>query len=574
MSLSFSAADLVTAAEAPPSAASIAKLLASPKTAARNRGVRLLSSLLPSLSPLPTPTLLKIWKGLFFCFWHADKTLYQSSLATSIASLISSNAHAPDLASQFLDASLLTLRREWGAIDHLRMDKFYLLVRRILNHTFQLLQFNSWDPALLSRVMEILEEKALGPEGTKGFSYHVVEIFLEELKGFLPVTQGTLEVLLVPFFCILESSVDSILVYKVRAEVFGKLLGNGGKYLGLKKEGREIEKGSEVETLGIISLVMGFSKRLLDLAKQEGTVQDNKRILHDLREGFFKLEKDLEKSGIQVSLPETEIPAVVMKIENGEGSDEKLSKKRKKENGQVETKGKKSKAKKNKKKKMKTIENTQEQHVGGSNTESEQNSDADTGVKENSENQKGFENMINFDENAISNLQKQFEKAVAEAAISADSKYETETGSEDLNSFEMTPVNTPKLTKKRKAKSAGKLEMSSELELSSEDCNTDTNREAGGNISSSVKKVRFSMKNNLVWKPSTPMPPHSLRVPPSATPRGSALKKGVPPGPVRDMSSPLAKKRRKPKAKSAKKVLLKSPSMAVKRLRKLQSLSA
>ncbi|KAJ4779891.1 hypothetical protein LUZ62_064148 [Rhynchospora pubera] len=550
--------------EAPPSAASIAKLLASPKRSARNRGVRLLSSVLPSLSPSPS-SLLKIWKGLFFCFWHADKTLYQSSLATSIASLLSSNAHAPDLASHFLHAGLLTLRREWGSIDHLRMDKFYLLVRRILNHTFLLLQSNSWDPALLSRLMDILEDKALGPDGTRGFSYHVVEIFLEELKGFLPLTKQTLEVLLAPFFRILESSVDSILVHKVRAEVFAKLLVNGGKYLALKKEGGEIQKGSEVESLGIISLVMGFSQRLLDLAKKEGTVQDNKRILHDLRDGFFKLEKDLEKSGIEVSLPEAEIPPVVMKVKNGEGSDEKLPKKRKKENQQVETKGKKSKAKKNTKKKMKTIENTQEPHV-----ESEQNTD--TGVKENSENQKELENMINFDDDTISNLQKQFERAVAEAAISADNKSETETGLEDLNSFETTPVNTQKLTKKRKAKSAGKLEMSSELELSSEDGNT--NRELGGDISSSVKKVRFSMKNNLVWKPSTPMPPHSLRVPPSATPRGSALKKGVPPGPIRDMSSPQAKKRRKPKAKSAKKVLLKSPSMAVKRLRKLQSLSA
>jgi len=47
-----------------------------------------------------------------------------------------------------------------------------------------------------------------------------------------------------------------------------------------------------------------------------------------------------------------------------------------------------------------------------------------------------------------------------------------------------------------------------------------------------VKKVRFSLKNNLVWKPYSPLPPEILRVPPSATPRGSALKKGVPPGPI------------------------------------------
>lgn len=402
--------------------------------------------------------------------------------------------------------------------------------------------------SLVSRVTEVVEKRALGPEGTKGFSYHVVEIFLEELIKFLPVTKETLEVLLAPFLRILENSVDSSLVNKVRTDVFAKFLVNGGKYLGLKKGGDEIEKGSEVELFGYIGLIMGFSKDLLDLAKKEETVQENKKILHELRDGFFKLEKDLEKSCIEISLPSTEIPIEVMKIENGEGSGEKLSKKRKK-----------NKEKKNKKKKLKTKENMEEQLVRGSNIE-ELEEITDSGTIENKENERGNENMINLDENVISNLQKQFEKVAAEAGMSAESKYEIE---------------TPKITRKRKkAKSADKLEMSSELELSSEDGNMDTN---GENISSSVKKVRFSMKSNLVWKPSSPMPPHDLRLPPSATPRGSALKKGVPPGPVRDISSPAAMKKKKPKAKSAKKVLLKgskSPSMAVKRLRKLQSLSA
>lgn len=54
---------------------------------------------------------------------------------------------------------------------------------------------------------------------------------------------------------------------------------------------------------------------------------------------------------------------------------------------------------------------------------------------------------------------------------------------------------------------------------------------------SSKKKVRFVLKNNIVWKPHNPLPPQSMRTPPSATPRGSALKKGVPPGPIRVISA-------------------------------------
>lgn len=54
-----------------------------------------------------------------------------------------------------------------------------------------------------------------------------------------------------------------------------------------------------------------------------------------------------------------------------------------------------------------------------------------------------------------------------------------------------------------------------------------------GSHSSKKKKVRFVLKNNIVWKPHNPLPPQSMRTPPSATPRGSALKKGVPAGPIR-----------------------------------------
>jgi hypothetical protein len=77
------------------------------------------------------------------------------------------------------------------------------------------------------------------------------------------------------------------------------------------------------------------------------------------------------------------------------------------------------------------------------------------------------------------------------------------------------------------------------------------------------KKVHFSLQHNIVWRPSTPLPPHDLRVPPGATPRGSALKKGIPPGPilVPDESVLVSPKRRRKKntAKKASSSLLKSP---------------
>ncbi|KAF6148212.1 hypothetical protein GIB67_011987 [Kingdonia uniflora] len=71
--------------------------------------------------------------------------------------------------------------------------------------------------------------------------------------------------------------------------------------------------------------------------------------------------------------------------------------------------------------------------------------------------------------------------------------------------------------------------------------------------------------------PHSPLPPQSVRVPPSTTLRGSALKKGVPAGPVREM--PKKAKLRSGSAKKARK----SPRLitpTIKQLKKLRPASA
>lgn len=67
-----------------------------------------------------------------------------------------------------------------------------------------------------------------------------------------------------------------------------------------------------------------------------------------------------------------------------------------------------------------------------------------------------------------------------------------------------------------------------------------------------AKGVKFSMMSNLVWKPNKPMPPQSLRLPPSVAPNGSALKQGVPLGPIRE--TPPTVKKIKTKVRSVKKI--------------------
>ncbi|KAL5216856.1 hypothetical protein ABZP36_008257 [Zizania latifolia] len=569
------AADAAAAADASAEAAAIARRLASCNGSARERAVRnLLTTFLPaSAQHLSTSDLLKLWKGLFFCFWHSDKPLYQSSLASRLAAGVSSGP-SPAAATAFFAAYLATLRREWAHIDTHRLDKFYLLNRRFLHHAFLLLSAHSFAPDLTSQVISIISEKVLLPEADnvaagspRGLGYHVADVFVDELLPVLPVSLQTMELLLSPFFTVLEKSSDRVMVAKVKSSVFERFLDSGKQLLELVKKGEAVEKGSAEEKLGKVGLLFGFCKRFSGIGANVETVQANRKVLFGLRDAFMKIEKGLELSGVEIAMPvfeSTEVP-VVTEVENGMDLDEvKVEKKKKKakkaslvereKDGAKDLKQEKKVKKEKKEKKNKKKKKKAEVADGGDVAEHS----IDTHAEE--DQQMGdCSDAITFDETMMSNLQNQFEKAAAEAGMV--------NGGSSSSASPWKPVSGKAVKKRKRAKSVDRL-----TEVSDGDGGSSEGNVLSQDGEKSGKKVRFSMKSNLVWKPHNPLPPQCLRLPPSATPRGSALKKGVKPGPIKETPTPV--KKTKPKAKSAKKALKKNPSSAVKRLRKLRSFSA
>ncbi|XP_010929297.1 uncharacterized protein [Elaeis guineensis] len=555
--------------DAPPSSAVIVKRLASCNKSIRDRAVRALTAWLPQQpeDAVSEGDLLKIWKGLFYCVWHSDKLPAQVDLINRLASLL--DALAAPLADRYFEAFVLTIRREWGGIDFLRLDKFYLLNRRFLRHLFLLLKKNDWDLDLSARLIGILLEKSLlaaDKYPAQGVNYHVAEIFLDEIKEFLPLCVETLDVLLKPFFFVLEKSPDKVLVNKIKVNVFDRLLQHGAKLLDIEKAGNQVESCSDVEKFGKIPFAWNFSKNFLDSASASETLQGNRKALFGLRDGFLKLEKDLEKSGVHISVQHREngnsvkVPEPVVsensepfELEMGSGdgaSDDQPPKKKKKKSKKASS----GTEKKSKSKKKKSLDSNTETN------DAEPITDINNVVNgENVVNGDATEthDVINFDECVISSLQKQFEKAAAEAGMANDN--------ERLSALQASLVTNTMPKKRKRAKSADRKTTTSGNDA-------DGGSIAGKSREKSVKKVRFSMKNNLVWKPHNPLPPQSLRLPPSATPRGSALKQGIPPGPIKE--TPPKVKKIKVKTDSVKKIRKRSAvSSAVKHLLKLQSLS-
>ncbi|PQP99681.1 ribosomal RNA processing protein 1 homolog [Prunus yedoensis var. nudiflora] len=473
---------------------SLIKQLASCNKSGRDRALRvLLKTWLPTQLNLHDDHMKKLWKGLFYCVWHADKVPVQTQLIDRLSSLVLS-LHLP-LSIHYFSAFLLTMRREWSGIDALRGDFF-------------------------------ADDKFLG----NGVNYHIASVFLEELRPYLPLKAEVLEVVL--------------------------------RLLEVKKLGEDVGSGDEVMVFGSIALTMGFSSKFYELGSSPECCQGNRKVLFGLHEEFLKLEKELESSGIEISIPDVVynddevVPTLVplageeMEVGNSEPSEVvmvngsagkllKKCKKREKDTGAADTKAEKKKKKKKKNKKENGILDSDSEK---SSTDRENENVVANG--ESSDNQQATdENAVKLDDNVISNLQMQFEKIAAEAGLDGDvpSACDLPTASDK------GPV-----SKKRK-----RVKKSVE-----EDVEGGTNAKSG---EKSAKKVKFSMKSNLVWKPQSPLPPQDLRVPPSATPRGSALKKGVPPGPIREMPLPTKK------VKMVRVVTAKKARKAIKRIKKLKS---
>ncbi|KAJ7597504.1 nucleolar protein,Nop52-domain-containing protein [Mycena floridula] len=200
----------------------LAKYLASTEKKTRDKAIKNLSVFLSDSSQdaIPKPEMIKLWKGLFYCFWMSDKPLVQQALATELAELVLTiTTTSSSLA--FLDGFWETTVREWSGIDRLRIDKYYMLVRRFINAAFRLLIRTGWETSTVEEYNRILTREGgpLCPTDIRvptSLSYHLADIYIEELDkalGICPSIPVPLVAVLAPFF-LLASRTPLTTTYK------------------------------------------------------------------------------------------------------------------------------------------------------------------------------------------------------------------------------------------------------------------------------------------------------------------------------------------------------------------------
>jgi ribosomal RNA-processing protein 1 len=112
-------------------------------------------------------------------YWMCDKPENQADLADRLAELISA-PHVPSLSLLYIRSFFYILNREWEAIDSHRIDKFFKLLARMLEASFDYLRSMEWDLEIVKEFGEtILKDKILEPtlDGHAEMFAHIEEHF-------------------------------------------------------------------------------------------------------------------------------------------------------------------------------------------------------------------------------------------------------------------------------------------------------------------------------------------------------------------------------------------------------------
>lgn len=197
----------------------------------RNRQIRKLRKWLQLRSrssfPFSEEDFLRIWKGLYYNMWMSDKPLVQEDLAEQLGKL--TECFDGDVATSvnFFGAFMKTMCNEWFGIDQWRIDKFMMLVRRMLRYMFRVLRGVGWTKDSIKLFNEHMHLTVLAEESPAiGLTMHYLDIFFEELAK---VSEGNINAeqvgdFVLPFVTYLSKGRNAKLVSHCRSQVLEHLL--------------------------------------------------------------------------------------------------------------------------------------------------------------------------------------------------------------------------------------------------------------------------------------------------------------------------------------------------------------
>lgn len=94
------------------------KQLAHNDKSQRDQAVDAMSDWILKRDNVEEADMMKVWKGIFYCYWMSDKPLVQHELAGKLAALL--HKFPLDRCVLYVKCFWVTMSREWNGIDRLR----------------------------------------------------------------------------------------------------------------------------------------------------------------------------------------------------------------------------------------------------------------------------------------------------------------------------------------------------------------------------------------------------------------------------------------------------------------------
>lgn len=272
-----------------------AKLLVHPDKAVRDDTLLSLQRYLQSVTSFEAFSMLKLWKALYYCLWLADKAPIQQELIGRIASLTTVFARV-DVSVLFLQQFFRILFREWSSLDQYRVEKFYSLIRSMLNKMLAMIVDSRFSDELMDRLLQLLYCEAL-VKRPNGIRFHIADIFIEELHkateegGAIRTTAFV--ALLQPFLRIVSSVAEQgVFADRIYKQVFTKFLAEYSIESYHKKKSSlgdaDAAASQELAPQELSHRVfprvqsMHLQKMVFDLASSEGTAESCRKKLYNL----------------------------------------------------------------------------------------------------------------------------------------------------------------------------------------------------------------------------------------------------------------------------------------------------
>lgn len=256
----------------------LAKSLVHPEKAVRDKTFLTIKSYAASIVEIDDLDMLKLWKALYYCMWLADKQAVQMELASELANL-SDHFRNTEVQMKYFTLFFRIMLREWSFLDQYRVNKFYSLIRIMLNKLFTLLKQANWNESNITQMVEMLQQEVL-TKTPNGIRYHLADIYLPEL---LKVTDGSIDTntfdkLLLPFYQAMVRVDDSTFIERVHRSVFNDFAENFCAEAA-SEEDSDKKVFSNVNTKFV-------QKRVFDLASDENTNERFRKKLYDLHKVF------------------------------------------------------------------------------------------------------------------------------------------------------------------------------------------------------------------------------------------------------------------------------------------------